>query len=142
MPKYEFECQHCNVRFERTLKMGDHPTHPCPKCSEAAPRLLSDFGFGFAPGKTPGNSGVHDQDYPTADKAVGRSADSRWKEVAARDKVKEQARKEGGTPALIRKDGEAHIDYEPMSEQGLQAHREIVKQVREVMARPAVGVQK
>lgn len=129
MPKYDFECQNeeCRLRFEKTLKMGDHMSHPCPDCKEQAPRLWKDaaFGFAFAEGSTPTNSGVHSQDYPTADMAVGRSADKRWAEYKERHKVKEAARQQGGTGALIRHDGEGYIDYEPMSDGGRVARRNL-----------------
>lgn len=129
MPVYVFECQECSVRFERTLKMGDHPTHPCPSCKDEAPRVVdSSFGFSFAKGGTaPANSGVHDHDYPTADKAVGRSADERWAVIGEREKVKAEARKQGETHALIRHTGKNYIDYEPMSDIGRSARRKLAK---------------
>lgn len=131
MPKYAFECQTCNIRFERSLKMGDHPTHECPSCKDLAPRLLDGtaFAFNFAPGGTaPANSGVHGHDYPDADRAVGRSADERWALIRERDKVKDEARKQGGTHALIRHTGTDYIDYEPMSDVGLSARRRLAKE--------------
>ena len=130
MPKYVFECQECNVRFERVLKMAAHTSHECPSCTDPAPRVLDgqNFGFGFAPSKgAPANSGVHDQDYPTADKVVGRSANQRWGEYKAREVVKNQARKEGGTHALIRKTTKEYIDYEPMTPNGLGARKKLTK---------------
>jgi putative FmdB family regulatory protein len=130
MPVYVFECQDCNVRFERNLKMGDHTSHECPACQEVAPRVLDGEGFGFSFVKgsgAPANSGVHDHDYPTADKAIGRSATERWAMLGARQQVKAEARKQGGTHALIRRTGRNYIDYEPMSDQGLDAHRRLTK---------------
>ena len=34
MPKYTFECQTegCSLKFERTLKMGNHGSLECPSC--------------------------------------------------------------------------------------------------------------
>ena len=123
MPKYVFECQECNVRFERTLKMGDVISHPCPACKEEAPRVVESFAFGFAEGQGAiANSGVHKQDYPTADQAVGRDAEKRWETLGAREKVKAEARKQGGTEALIRHTTPEHLDYEPMSDAGRKAH--------------------
>lgn len=129
MPKYTFECHDCVVQFERTLKIGTHTTHSCPSCSEPAPLVMSGFGFEFAQGGTAAaNSGVHDHDYPTADKAVGRSATSRWEHIRAREKVKKEARDKGQTPALIRHTGKDFIDYEPMSDVGRNARRKLVKE--------------
>ena len=130
MPLYVFECvtEGCAVKFERNLKIGDHPTHECPRCHELAPRIIEGFAFGFNQEAT-GNTGVHKEDYPTADHAVGRDAETRWESHQLREDVKGQARKKGGTHALIRhnpKDG-SHIDYEPMSDGGRIARRSLAK---------------
>jgi putative FmdB family regulatory protein len=116
MPKYVFECQGCdNLRFERSLKMGDHPTHVCPLCKEDAPRVISSFGFAFqGGGSAPANSGVHDLDYPSADKVVGRSAHDRWSTYVDRDQVKKKVRKVGQAPELMRTDGEGYTEYTAM----------------------------
>ena len=130
MPKYIFECPQCVVRFERNLKVGEHTTHECPQCQDQAPLVIEGFGFAFAAGSgAQANSGVHDQDYPTADKAVGRSAAKRWAHLRERDKVKQAARAQGGTHALIRHSGRDHIDYEPMSDAGREARRGLAKEV-------------
>ncbi len=145
MPAYTFECQTCEVRFTRTLKMDNHTTHECPSCKEPAPRVLEGFAFQFEQpaGASPGNSGVHDHDYPTADKMVGRSADERWALLAERDKVKAKAREAGGTHALIRHTGPDYIDYEPMNPAGIDARRELAKgmisTIRELASRRKRG---
>jgi len=129
MPRYTFECVQCSTRFDRTLKLGDHPTHPCPSCNEEAPRLFdrAAFGFGFsAGGSAPANSGVHDQDYPSADKIVGRSADERWATYRARDKVKNQVREVGGSPAIERIDGEGFTEYAAMGQPQRDARAKLV----------------
>jgi len=129
MPRYTFECPLCSTRFDRTLKMGDHPTHPCPSCKEEALRLFDKtaFGFGFAAGGTaPANSGVHDQDYPSADKIVGRSADMRWATYRERDKVKNQVREIGGSPALERVEGEGYTEYTAMVQPKREARAKLV----------------
>jgi putative FmdB family regulatory protein len=129
MPKYTFECEPCGLRFERTLSIGDHPLHKCPECKEEAPRVIEGFAFSFASGKgAPGNSGVHDHDYPTADKAVGRESDQRWGYLHERNKAKAKAREVGGTKALIRSDGPGYTEYTPMSSQGLEARRRLAKE--------------
>lgn len=133
MPKYEFECPECAVRFERNLKIGEHTTAECPSCKEQAPLVMTDFGFSFEPGSgAPANSGVHDHDYPTADKAVGRSSAERWKLLREREKVKAEARKQGGTHALIRHTGHGVIDYEPMSDAGREARRKLTREARRI----------
>lgn len=115
MPKYVFECPDCDLQFSRSLKMGEHPHHSCPNCGSQAERQWkgNGFGFGFAEGKTPGNSGVTKDDYPTADHAVGKSADRRWIEVTEREKAKEKVREASGHRALNRTHGPGnkHIEY-------------------------------
>ncbi len=140
MPQYSFECQTCDLRFTRTLKMQNYTTYECPNCADQAPRIIEGFAFQFEKGSgAPGNSGVHDHDFPTADKAVGRSADERWALIQERDKVKAEARKIGGTHALIRHTAPGHIDYEPMNPAGIDARRELarglVTTMRELRAR-------
>lgn len=130
MPRYTFECQTegCTLKFERTLKIGDHNSHECPNCKEVAPRVMEGFEFGFkeTPGKT-GNSGVHKDDYPTADQAVGRDAEKRWSHLTERDKVKGKAREMGQTHALMRRTGPGYVEYEPMSGVGREARRNLTK---------------
>ena len=118
MPVYEFECQYCEIRFKRTLKMDTHPSHPCPECICDAPRLWEGFGgHTFAPGEgATANSGVHDHDYPTADKAVGRDADARWEEIGQREKVKATVRETAQTRPLSRKNGADYVEYTSMTE--------------------------
>lgn len=129
MPKYSFECPVCQLRFERSLRMGEHSTHKCPSCEDPAPRVFAGEGLSFAfrteSGTAAANSGVHKDDYPTADQAVGRSATERWETLNKRDHVKNEARKQGGTHALIRSGTDDYIDYEPMSDPGRKARREL-----------------
>ncbi len=131
MPKYVFECQECCLRFERTLKMANHLTHTCPntECGVEAPRLLDGEAFAFAfakGGAAPANSGVHQHDYPTADRCIGADADERWEYVEARNKAKAKAREVGRTNALMReteKDGS--VEYRPMTQNGIGARRRL-----------------
>jgi hypothetical protein len=120
------------MQFTRTLKIGDHKTHPCPSCSEPATRLFESFGFAFEGGGTaPANSGVSKHDYPTADYAVGKDADARWAEVRARDAVKSKVRETTGTVGLVRQNGpkNEYMEYAP-AQPGLIEHRkEVVKSV-------------
>lgn len=128
MPRYAFECADCELRFERNLTVGEYSSYVCPSCRKPAPLVLSGFGFAFAASSgATANSGVHDHDYPTADKAVGRSAEERWKYLHARDAVKREARKRGETHALIRHTGKDYVDYEPMSDAGREARRSLAR---------------
>jgi len=100
MPVYEYFCDHCNVKFEELLTQREEVEKysdfcPCPECSELSPRIPSAANFNFR--GTPGSSGSHDLDYPVLDKAVGRSAERRWKEFSSRKKKRDQARQNLGT---------------------------------------------
>lgn len=139
MPRYTFECQNegCNLRFDRTLKMGDHLAHECPNCHDQAPRVIEGFAFDFKEkaGAPPGNTGVHKDDYPTADHAVGKDADKRWVQYRERDAVKNQVRTQGASPALVRRtaaDG-SYIEYEAMSESKRQIRRTTAKKAIEAL---------
>lgn len=139
MPKYTFECQigECNLRFEKNLKMGEYPSFECPNCHDQAPRVMEGFGFDFKgpAGAPPGNTGVHKDDYPTADQAVGKDADKRWELNRERDAVKNTVRQQGGSPALTRrtaKDG-SYVEYEAMSDVGRQARRASAKKAVEAL---------
>ena len=137
MPKYTFECQECSVRFTRTLKMGEHPTHPCPECKAKAPRVWNGQGFGFdfsVPATAaPGNTGVAKNDYPTADQAVGSSADKRWAEIDEREKVKAKVREKGGHRALRRQHGPGnqYIEYQAGGQPLVDERKKVVEAARQ-----------
>jgi len=131
VPKYLFSCD-CGATFTQTLKIGEHKTHVCPSCSGMAKQVMPKFGFNFALGKnSPGNSGVTKHDYPTADQAVGQSADARWQEIQARDEVKEEVRKNTGRQALTRKHGpdNKYIEYGGASAEVIQHRKKVVRSV-------------
>lgn len=138
MPKYIFECVTCNVRFDRMLKMGEHPTHGCPKCKDAAPRVWDgqslSFSFATSAGTPKANTGVTKNDYPTADNIVGRSAEARWAEYKERAEIKEKVRQGGGTEALIRKHGpnNSYVEYEAMTPQTLKARKKLFQEAKKV----------
>lgn len=102
-----------------------------------APRQYEGFGFSFAPGgSAPANSGVSKHDYPTADQAVGTSADKRWEEYRAREIVKDKVRKVGGNRALIRENGQDYIQYEAGNQQTIETRKKVSSELREVLKRP------
>jgi putative FmdB family regulatory protein len=131
MPTYTFECEECNVEFERALKMDVHLTHECPSCSGQATRMWDadalSFAFKGVQAGATANTGVHADDYPTADRVVGKDAEARWAEIHERNRVKDAARAAGGTHALIRHNHRDYIDYEPMTDGGRTARRNLTK---------------
>ncbi|TRZ96189.1 zinc ribbon domain-containing protein [bacterium] len=40
MPTYEYECSHCQHKFELFQKMTDQPLENCPKCHKKVKRLI------------------------------------------------------------------------------------------------------
>lgn len=136
MPKFTFECPSCQLQFSRSLKQGLHTAHPCPSCQGEAPRVFEGFGFNFsqvAATGSPGNSGVAKHDYPTADQAVGSSADSRWGEINAREQVKAKVREVGGNRALIRRqgveEGKTYVEYEAGNDTLIKGRKSLVQAI-------------
>ena len=118
MPIFIYECRTCEVEFEEfivhqedTKKYSEH--HPCPECKRRAKRIkVNSVSFSFkAPnGQTQGSgvhgqSGVHDLDYPSLDKAIGRSSTKKWEYYYDRKKARDKARRELGTNAVKQVDG-------------------------------------
>lgn len=136
MPKFTFSCR-CKLTFTRNLPLGDHKTHTCPACSQQATRVLEGFGFNFSQGgKAPGNSGVAKHDYPTADQVVGSDADKRWDIYNEREKVKQKVRKVGGHRALIRRNGENHIEYVAGNQSLVEDRKKVTSELRDILKRP------
>lgn len=129
MPTYEFSCATCRLQFKRSLKIGEHLQHECPRCLSDADRVWSSIGghkFGSSEGAV-ANTGVHADDYPTADRAVGKSAEERWGVIVEREKVKKSVRATNDSRALIRRDGNGFIEYEGMPQQKLEARRAVAE---------------
>jgi putative FmdB family regulatory protein len=41
MPAYEYQCDACDVRFEKRQKMSDQPVEVCEECGGKVRRLIS-----------------------------------------------------------------------------------------------------
>lgn len=46
MPTYEYECEKCEITFEKFQSMKDDPIKKCPECDGAVRRLIG-AGAGF-----------------------------------------------------------------------------------------------
>ena len=84
--------------------------HPCKQCGRTCARVPSATNFifkGVAEGDPTrkGNSGSHDLDYPSLDKAIGRSANRKWKEYRGRKTERDRLRLESGTSAITTEGG-------------------------------------
>jgi hypothetical protein len=101
--------------------------HPC-RCGAVADRVLSATNFQFA--GAPGQSGSHDLDYPTLDKAVGRSAAKKWQSFYEGKAQRDKVRKEAGQFAVTQTaDGIVPTSPEKLKarEQAIQAFNEAKK---------------
>jgi hypothetical protein len=76
---------------------------------------------------------VGKQDYPTADQAVGISANKRWEEYHERDKVKAKVREVSGHRALNRTHGPGnqHIEYKAGGEPLVENRKKLAKEVNQ-----------
>ena len=47
MPIYEYECDVCGIRFERTQRITEDPLKTCPECAGRVHRVLQPVGIIF-----------------------------------------------------------------------------------------------
>jgi putative FmdB family regulatory protein len=47
MPVYEYECEHCGVRFERLQRMSEAALTDCPECGGHIHRVMQPVGVIF-----------------------------------------------------------------------------------------------
>lgn len=96
MPVYEYQCDECGLRAEKLWKRVStaKQTIPCEACGTDMRKLVSAANFTFSHpasqtrGIAPPNTGTSD-DF-NFDKAIGRDAEKKWKEVEKRDAVKDR----------------------------------------------------
>lgn len=151
MPQYTFFCTVCSLQFKRRLPMGVNQTCTCPRCKKGAPRQWEGQGFGFGFKETPAtahaNSGVAKHDYPTADNAVGRSAEAHWQVIHARNEAKAKIRDRG--VALSRRDqveqGRVVSEYTTLTQENFEARKHLegafkAKAERDGIEAPLKGV--
>lgn len=111
MPSYRYECKSCDVIFEDLLISTEEiklyaKEHPCPACGAICPKIPSVVNFAFAgkagsdPTSGRSSSGSHDLDYPSLDKAIGRSANRKWKSFSEKKKTRDKIRRETGSIAI------------------------------------------
>jgi len=47
MPRYEYQCNECGVRFERVQRFDEAPLTECPECHGEVHRLIGPVGVVF-----------------------------------------------------------------------------------------------
>lgn len=122
IPSYEYACEACEATFEELhISVADtkryEREHPCPACHQPCKRIPSATNFAFkgVAGSDPtsgrSSSGSHDLDYPSLDKAIGRSANRRWKDYLPKKEARDRVRRETGSVAIMdTKDGPRPAD--------------------------------
>lgn len=112
LPTFEYACDKCEVFFEELhVSRADvekySKEHPCPACGNPSQRIPSAANFTFSgpagsdptSGRT--SSGSHDLDYPSLDKAIGRSANRKWRAYEPKKAARDQLRRETGSVAIM-----------------------------------------
>lgn len=47
MPVYEYQCDHCQLRFEKFQRFSDGPVTVCPDCGGSVHRVIQPVGVIF-----------------------------------------------------------------------------------------------
>lgn len=112
MPIYDFKCNDCELKFEKSLKIAESQSTNCPICNKTTSVKLPSKGV-------MGKVGEVTSIPKDIDLAVGKSAEERWMAYEERNKEKDKVRKDSDTnlitrdpdgnytPLSIQKDGEA-----------------------------------
>ena len=88
MPTYDYECDGCGYRFEIFEPVNAKRTKPCPKCRVRRARRQIGIGAGFLFK----GSGFYATDYKR--QATGDKRNEKSEESAAKDRKKEESKKE------------------------------------------------
>lgn len=67
MPRYEYQCDSCGHRFERTQRVDDPPVKACPKCQGSVRKVFFPVPVIFR------GSGFHVTDYGRGNNGRSRS---------------------------------------------------------------------
>lgn len=95
MPTYDFKCEKCGLKFEKSLKMSESNETDCPACKAITSNKLPAKGV-------LGKVGEPTKIPKDIDLAVGKSAEERWLAYEERSKQKEKIRKESDTNLITR----------------------------------------
>ena len=107
MPVYDFKCNDCSLKFEKSLKIAESDETTCPSCKAKTSNKLPPKGVLSRVGES--------TNIPKdIDLAVGRSAEERWQAYEDKSKQKEKIRKESDTN-LVTRDPDGN--YSPLAVQ-------------------------
>ena len=126
MPKYNFSCPKCNLKFERNLRMNvDHSQEVCPDCESIAEQVISQEVSGVVKEGTAIPVDI--------DRQVGKDADEKWAEYAERKDLKEKIKKETGAKELSKDLDGGYTPLGVSTEEGIATERESLKLRREMV---------
>jgi putative FmdB family regulatory protein len=89
MPLYEYQCEHCGVRFERLRRKRDADIEECPECGGQVRRLIQPPRIIFK------GSGFYVTDNRRSSAGSRRSRDSQASEDKGDSGEKTQKKSEG-----------------------------------------------
>ena len=90
---------------------------------------MSVTNFQFKSTRPPGQTGSFDQDNPSLDKAVGRSADKKWTKINQDRDIKAKIRRESGTNSLTKI---SEGNYQPVSNKAMKVRNLALNQLKKV----------
>jgi len=108
LPLYEYNCSNCGLVFEHLSKQ-QKDSEICPSCDKVAGKKLSIPGqFSFQ------GAGAHVNEHPSGDRLIGKDAELRWKVITEREEAKQEVRKSGHNPVLVKTDNKPLGSGNPM----------------------------
>lgn len=122
MAVFEFQCSGCGLRVEKLFRKDAPDNIDCPNCGDESSRQLASFGFQFADGKVPGNTGVYSLD-SSIDRRVGRDAKNRWEAIKDRDSEKHRVRHDAGGNVSLGLNGAG--EYVPITPDRMEKLRQL-----------------
>ena len=133
MPIYDFKCNDCELKFEKSLKIAESKETTCPVCNKTTSIKLPSKGV-------MGKVGEVTSIPKDIDLAVGKSSEERWAAYEERKQAKDKVRKDSDTnlitrdpdgnyaPLAIQKDGKA-----VSSKEALKVRRDLYDSMDEVL---------
>ena len=88
MPIYEYECNLCDVRFDRKQRFDDEPVTSCPNCQGKVRRIIHSAPIIFK------GSGFYVTDSRKGNVIVPENGDKDKKELPVNEKPKEKEAKQ------------------------------------------------
>jgi putative FmdB family regulatory protein len=136
MPVYKYLCKSCGLEFDKLVSVSDAKKESdCISCSGKANKMITSANFNFKSKQEQGSTGIHDIDYPNVDKAVGRSAETKWIDFRDRREVADQARDAYNAKYLGKIAVDSHTDeYYKVSDSKVKYRREVANELSDALS--------